>query len=56
MASARWNPIGRVDLEDVMRATKALLEGTDEFEPNRSHAATIGLILARAIQQAEDDQ
>ena len=45
----------RHDLESVLPALWSLFDGTDPKEPNRAHAMTIAVVLARAIEREDGD-
>lgn len=44
------------DLVDLLIALRALIDGTEVLEPNRSHAMTIILVLASAIDPTGDQR
>jgi hypothetical protein len=45
----------RDDLGWLLASLRSLIDGTDPDEPNRAHAMTIALVLARAIEREDED-
>lgn len=43
------------ELVQLFIALRALIDGTDLLEPNRSHAISIGFALVRAIGRGEGE-
>jgi hypothetical protein len=51
-----WLPSGgayltQLELAGVVRALRALIEGTEPDEPNRAHAVTIAYVIAGAVHR-----
>ena len=43
--------LSRVDLERIFEALRALIRGTDEFEPNRAFAVEIAVTISEALER-----
>ena len=41
----------RSDLERIVRSRRALIAGTDELDPSRSHAVDIAVAITQALER-----
>jgi hypothetical protein len=56
MADLDWLPedgvvLTRVDLERIFAALRALVDGTDSVEANRSHVVDIAVTIGNALER-----
>ena len=52
-----WLPSGgahltQLELAEVVRALRALVDGTESDEPNRAHTVSIAYVIAAAIDRS----
>jgi hypothetical protein len=43
------------EVRRILRALRALIAGTDEIEPNRSHVGEVAIVIAEALQRQEGE-
>jgi hypothetical protein len=44
------------EVRRILRALQALIGGTDEMEPNRSHTVEIAVITGEALERQDGEQ
>ena len=45
-----------VEVRRILQALRALISGTDEMEPNRSHVVEIVVIVGEALERQDGEQ